>query len=68
VKVVKIASETSVILTLAYGEYNIKKIKYFDRYRSFKEEHEDVQDDKWAAKNAKDRIKCKYSTNRRALR
>jgi hypothetical protein len=41
----KSASETLVLLTLAYGEYAMKKSSVIDWHRQFKEGREDVQDD-----------------------
>jgi hypothetical protein len=41
----KSASETLALLTLAYGEYAMKKSSDFEWHRQFKEGHEDVQDD-----------------------
>jgi hypothetical protein len=45
VKIGKIASETLALLTLAYGEYVVKKWKVLECHRRFKEVREDVQDD-----------------------
>ena len=45
VKTGKSASETSVLLTVAYGEYAMKKSSVFEWRRQFKEGLEDVQDD-----------------------
>jgi hypothetical protein len=44
VKIDRSASETLALLTLAYGEYTVKKSSIFERYRWFKEGQEDVQD------------------------
>jgi hypothetical protein len=44
VKIGKSASETSAQLTLAYGDYAMKKLSVFEWHRGFKE-GEDVQDD-----------------------
>ena len=45
VKIGKSASETLALLTVAYGEYAMKKSSVFEWYRQFKEGREDVQDD-----------------------
>jgi transposase len=45
VKIGKSASETSALLTVAYGEYARKKSSVFKWYRWFKEGREDMQDD-----------------------
>jgi len=45
VKIGKVASETLAPLTVAYGEYAMKKLSVFDWNRGFKEGREDVQDD-----------------------
>jgi len=45
VKIGKGASETLAQLTLAYGEYAMKKPSVFEWHRLFKEGREDVQDD-----------------------
>jgi len=45
VKIGKIASETLALLTVAYGEYTVKKLSVFEWHRQFKEGREDVQDD-----------------------
>jgi hypothetical protein len=44
VKIGKSVSETSAPLTLAYGEYVMKKSSVFEWHRWFKEGQEDVQD------------------------
>ena len=44
-KISKSASETLALLTVAYGEYAMKKSSVFEWYSWFKEEREDVQDD-----------------------
>ena len=44
VKTGKSASETLVLLTVAYGEYTKKKLIVFEWHRRFKEGREDVQD------------------------
>jgi len=41
----KSTSETLALLTVAYGEYAMKKSSVFEWYRRFKEGREDVQDD-----------------------
>jgi transposase len=41
----KISSETLAILTVAYGEYGMKKSSVFEWHRRFKEGREDMQDD-----------------------
>ena len=70
VKIGKSASETLALLTVAYGEYVMKKSSVFEWHRRFKEGRKDVQrrPKKWAAKNAKDSCKCGHSTNLGALR
>ena len=45
VKIGKSASETLALLTVAYGEYAMKKSSVFEWHRQFKEGQEDVQDD-----------------------
>jgi len=45
VKIGKSASETLALLTVAYGEYAVKKLSVSDWHRRFKEGREDVQDD-----------------------
>jgi hypothetical protein len=45
VKISKSPSEALTLVTLAYGEYTMKKSNVFQRYVWFKEEREDVQDD-----------------------
>jgi hypothetical protein len=45
VKIDKNASETLSPLTLAYGEYAMKKLNVFEWHRRFKEGREDVQGD-----------------------
>ena len=45
VKIGKSASETLALLTVAYGEYAMKKLSVFEWHRRFKEGQEDVQDD-----------------------
>jgi len=45
VKFGKSASETLALLTVAYGEYAMKKSSVFEWNRWFKEGREDVQDD-----------------------
>jgi hypothetical protein len=45
VKISKSTSETLALLTVAYGEYAMKKLSVFDRHRRYKEGQEDVQDD-----------------------
>ena len=44
-KIGRSASETLALLTVAYGEYAMKKSSVFEWYRWFKEGREDVQDD-----------------------
>jgi hypothetical protein len=41
----KSASETLALLTVAYGEYDMKKSSVFEWHRRIKEGQEDVQDD-----------------------
>jgi hypothetical protein len=59
VKIGKSASETLAQLTLAYGEYAMKKSSVFKWHMQLKKGQEDTQDDphKWATKNTKDRRK-----------
>ena len=45
VKIGKSASETLVLLTVAYGEYAMKKSSVFEWHRQFKDGREDVQDE-----------------------
>jgi len=45
VKIGKSGSETLALLTVAYGEYAMKKSSVFDWHRWFKKGREDVQDD-----------------------
>jgi hypothetical protein len=45
VKIGKSASETLASLTVAYGEYAMKKLSVFEWHRWFKEGQTDVQDD-----------------------
>jgi hypothetical protein len=45
VKIAKSPSETLALLTVAYGEYVMKKSSGFEWHRLFKEWREDVQDD-----------------------
>jgi len=45
VKIGKSDSETLALLTVAYGEYAMKKSSVFEWHRRFKEGREDVQDD-----------------------
>jgi len=45
VKIVKSANEMLALLTVAYGEYALKKSSVFEWHRQFKEGREDVQDD-----------------------
>jgi hypothetical protein len=45
VKIGNSASETLSILTVAYGEYAMKKSRVFDWHRLFKEGRDDVQCD-----------------------
>jgi hypothetical protein len=42
VKIGKSASETLALLTLAYGEYALKKSSVFEWHRRFKEGRDDV--------------------------
>ena len=44
-KIGKSGSETLALLTVAYGEYAMKKSSVFDWHRWFKKGREDVQDD-----------------------
>jgi transposase len=45
VKIGTSACETLAILTVAYGEYDMKKSSVFEWHRRFREGREDVQDD-----------------------
>jgi hypothetical protein len=45
VKIGKSGSKTLTLLTLAYGEYAMKKLNVFEWHRQLKEGQEDVQDD-----------------------
>jgi len=45
VKIGKSDSEMLAILTVAYGEYALKKSSVFEWHRRFKEGREDMQDD-----------------------
>jgi hypothetical protein len=45
VRIGKNASETLALLTVAYGEYVIKKSSVFEWHRRLKKGREDVQDD-----------------------
>jgi len=65
VKIGKGTSETLAILTVAYGEYAMKKSSVFEWHRQFKERREDVQDNPRSGqpKKAKDRCKCGQSRN-----
>jgi hypothetical protein len=44
-KIGKSASETSALLTVAYGEYTMKKLSVFEWHRRFEEGRENVQND-----------------------
>jgi len=70
VKIGKSASETLALLTVAYGEYAMKKLSVFEWHRRFEERREDVQDDPRSGqpKTQKDRCKCGQSTKLGALR
>jgi hypothetical protein len=52
VNIGKSASETLVLLTVAYSEYTMKKSGVFESHRPFKKGRENVQDDprSWQAK------------------
>jgi hypothetical protein len=56
VKIGKSASEKLALLTVAYGEYAVKKSSVFDWHRRFKEGREDVQDENNRACSGKHRI------------
>jgi len=43
-KIGKSGTETLTLLTVAYGEYTMKKLSVSEWYRQFKEGREDVQD------------------------
>jgi len=70
VKIGKSASETLAVLTVAYGEYDMKKSSVFEWHRRFKgRERKCARRPKnRAAKNAKDRCKCGQITNLDTLR
>jgi len=69
VKIDKSASETLALLTVAYGEYAMKKSSVFEWHRRFKEGREDVQDDPTSGQPKTQRTcKCGQSTNLGALR
>jgi hypothetical protein len=69
VKIGGSASETLALLTVAYGEYIVKKWSVLDGTGgSRKGEGLCKTTQKWATKNAKDRCKCGQSTNLGALR
>jgi hypothetical protein len=65
VKFGKSGSETLALLTVAYGEYTMKKSSVFEWHRQFKDGLGDVQDD---PRNTKDSCKCGQSTILGALR
>jgi hypothetical protein len=48
VKIGKSASETLALLTVAYGEYAVKKSIVFEWHRRSKEGREDVQDTRYS--------------------
>jgi hypothetical protein len=71
VKIGKRTSETLSLVTLAYGEYAVKKLSVFECHRRFKEGR-DVQDDPRSGKpktlgtNANvDRVRTLVSSDRR---
>ena len=70
VNIGKSASETLAILTVAYGEYAMKKSSVFEWHRRVQGRARRCarRPKKWAAKNAKDRCKCGQSTNLGVLR
>jgi hypothetical protein len=45
VKIGKSANETLALLTVAYGEYAVKKLSVIEWHRRLKKGREDVQDD-----------------------
>jgi hypothetical protein len=72
VKFVKSASETLALLTVAYGEYALKKLRVFERHRWFKGGREKVQDDprSWQPKMQRtdanvDRVRTLVRSDRR---
>jgi hypothetical protein len=67
VKIGESASETLAILTVACGEYDMKKWR-FRMAQAVEGRARCAKRPKWAAKNAKDRSKCGQSTNFGALR
>ena len=69
VKIGKSASETLALLTVAYGEYAMKKSSVFEWHRQFKEGQEDVQDDTRSGQPKRQRTCiCGQSTNLGVLR
>jgi hypothetical protein len=65
-KIGKSASEMLAQLTVAYGEYAMKKSSVPEWHRQFKEGGEDVQDDPRSGQ-LKDRCKCGQNTNKRRI-
>ena len=72
VRIGKSASETLALLTVAYGEYTMKKSSIFEWHRQFKEGREDVKDDPRSGQPKMqridayaDRVQTLVRTNRR---
>jgi len=68
VKIGKSASETLTLLTVAYGEYGMKKSSVFEWHRRFKEEREDVQDDPRSGQPKKQRTNANVNRVRTLVR
>ena len=64
VKFGKSASETLALLTVAYGEYAMKKLSVFEWWRWFKERWEDVQDYPWTEQPKTQRTDANVDTVR----
>ena len=70
VKIGKSASETLALLTVAYGEYALKKLSVFEWHRRFKEGRENVKDDPGQPKTQRtdanvDRVRTLVRSDRR---
>jgi len=68
VKVGKSVSETLALLTVAYGEYAMKKSSVFEWQRRFKEGREAVQDDPRSWHQKTQRTKANVDRVRTLLR
>jgi hypothetical protein len=70
VKIDRSASEILAFLTMAYGDYAMKKLSVFEWHKRFEEGREDVQDDPRSGqpKSTKGNCKCEQSMNLGALR